>query len=575
MRRLQLPTHFIRQMCIILTPKQRRYLVFLFLVMLVGAFLEALGVSIVVPFLTVITQENLSDRFPYFALLGERLGLKTQEELALGCMLALILIFILKAVYLLAEYRLQSDYLSSCKLDAQDRLTMRLLNKPYAYFLERNSAEMQRLMIYDLNNVFIVLFHVLFMLTEIVISAMLLITLFLIEPVMSTWVLVIISSVVLVVMTVIQPMLHDAGVEAMKYDRIRSRWISQGFVGIKEVKHMHAESFIADRIHESGLYINKRERLRVQLNSIPKLVIETTCICGMLGVMAGMTVSGRTLSSLLPAIGAFAMAAIKLMPSANKVTAALSSIIYNMPAIDNIAEILGENKEEGRQDGNPAAAEENGAADGMDPDRGSVVFRHVSFTYPHTEHKILDDVSVTIRRGEMVGIMGVSGAGKTTFADVMMGLLAPDEGSVSISGTIGYIPQSIFLMDDTVRANVSFGIPPEQVSDDIIWECLEEAQLADYFRTVPEGLDTRVGERGVRLSGGQAQRIGIARALYRQPDILVFDEATSALDLETEAAVIEAVNNMHGRKTIVIIAHKSGVLVDCDIIYRVKNGKLE
>lgn len=568
-----MPTYFIRQMCIILTPKQRRYLVFLFLVMLVGAFLEALGVSIVVPFLTVITQKDLSSRFPVIALLGERLGLKTQEELALGCMLALILIFILKSVYLLAEYRLQSDYLSSCKLDAQDRLTMRLLKKPYSYFLERNSAEIHRLMIADLNNVFIVLFHVLFMLTELVISAMLLIALFLIEPVMSTWVLVIISSVVLVVMTVIQPMLHDAGVEAMKYDRIRSRWIIQGFVGIKEVKHMHAESFIADRIHESGLYINKRERLRVQLNSIPKQVIETTCICGMLAVMAGMTVSGRTLSSLLPAVGAFAMAAIKLMPSANKVTAALSSIIYNMPAIDNIAEILGESEEEGGQAGNPAA-EENGAADGSEPDRGSVVFRHVSFTYPHTDHKILDDVSVTIRRGEMVGIMGVSGAGKTTFADVMMGLLSPDEGSVSISGTIGYIPQSIFLMDDTVRANVSFGIPPEQVSDETIWECLEEAQIADYFRSVPDGLDTRVGERGIRLSGGQAQRIGIARALYRQPEILVFDEATSALDLETEAAVIEAVNNMHGRKTIVIIAHKSGVLADCDIIYRVKNGKL-
>lgn len=569
-----MPAHFIRQMSIILTPRQRWYLVFLFLVMLFGAFLEALGVSIVVPFLTVITQEDLSARFPYFMLLGERLGLKTHEELALGCMLALILIFILKAVYLLAEYRLQSDYLSSCKLDAQDRLAMRLLKKPYSYFLERNSAEMQRLMIYDLNTVFVVLFQVLFMMSELVISTVLLITLFLIEPVMSTWVLVIISSVVLVVMKVIQPMLHDAGLEAMKYDRIRSRWISQGFIGIKEVKHMHAESFIADRIHESGLHINKRERLRVQLNSIPKLVIETTCICGVLGVMAGMTVSGRTLSSLLPAIGAFAMAAIKLMPSANKVTGALSSIIYNMPAIDNIAEILSESKEEGRLAGNPAA-EEKSAADSTEPGGDIIAFRHVSFTYPHTDHKILDDVSVTIRRGEMVGIMGVSGAGKTTFADVMMGLLSPDEGSVSISGTIGYIPQSIFLLDDTVRTNVSFGIPPEQVSDETIWECLEEAQLADYFRSVPDGLDTRVGERGIRLSGGQAQRIGIARALYRQPDILVFDEATSALDLATEAAVIEAVNSMHGRKTIVIIAHKSGVLADCDVIYRVKDGKLE
>ena len=175
----------------------------------------------------------------------------------------------------------------------------------------------------------------------------------------------------------------------------------------------------------------------------------------------------------------------------------------------------------------------------------------------------------------MIGIVGASGAGKTTFADIMLGILEPDSGQVTIHGSaIGYIPQFTFMLDDTVRANVAFGVEPEMIDDKLVWECLAEAQIADYFRSVPEGLDTRVGERGIRLSGGQVQRIGIARALYRKPDILVFDEATSALDLETEAAIIESVNRLHGIKTMVIIAHKSGVLADCDVIYRVVEGKL-
>lgn len=248
-------------------------------------------------------------------------------------------------------------------------------------------------------------------------------------------------------------------------------------------------------------------------------------------------------------------------------------IVYNIPVLENIVTPLRENRK------NTEKVNCNTEKYAVQPRSGNeiydIVFNHVSFAYPGTDRKILDDVSFKAEHGKMVGISGVSGAGKTTFADIMLGILEPDSGSVVIhTNGIGYIPQFTFMLDDTIRANVAFGIEPDKILDELVWECLVEAQLADYIKTIPDGLDTRVGERGIRLSGGQVQRIGIARALYRKPDILVFDEATSALDLETEAAIIDAVNRLHGKKTMVIIAHKSGVLADCDVIYKVVEGKM-
>ncbi len=551
------------------TEKQKKQLILLFVVMVFGALLEAVGVSAIVPFITIITRDDFLVSFPVLGKMYALSGASSPDRFALICIFVLIGIYLLKAVYLYFEYGLQASFISGCKKDAQGRLIRALLSRPYAFFLDKNSAEIQKVLVTDLNKVFQVQQLLLLMCTELIISILVLIVLFFIDPVMSLCVLLIVAATVAWIGLRLRPKLHAAGDSVIRNEKKRSRWISQGLAGIKEVKHLHAEAFIAEQVCSTEAEICRGEQVQKKLSNIPKVLIEAVCVCGMLLVLAVMMLSGRSLSSLLPAVSAFAMAAVKLLPGANRVTTAGAAAVYNLPALEHVTAIL-RGEDPGTEEtlrGYTVLPQKEGCDD--------VVFSHVTFGYPGSETNVLEDVSLCIRRGEMVGVIGTSGAGKTTFADLMMGLLSPRSGEVTVCGNIGYIPQDLFMLDDTVRANVAFGVPAEDVSDEKIWRCLEEAQLADHLRGIGTGLETEVGERGVRLSGGQIQRIGIARALYRDPDILVFDEATSSLDPETEAAVIEAVSCMHGKRTIVIISHKYVILADCDTVYRVRGGQVE
>ena len=563
--------HLIRQLNILLNKNRKWQLLGLFAVMLFGALLEAVGVSAIVPFVTIIVQDDYADRIPLLGNLYETWGNSDPSRFIVICMLILVGIFVFKALYLLMENRLQASFISGCKKETQDRLVRSFLRRPYVYFLDRNTSEIQKILVTDLRKVFQVLQQLLTMLTELVISIMLLITLFVIDPLMSACVLVIIAGAVLLIGRIIRPRLHRAGDVVLKHEKIRARWVSQGFAGIKEVKHLNAEDYIAGKVNESEKAICEGERVQHVMSSSPRVFIETVCICGMLAVMIAMVFMGRPLQTLLPAISAFAMVAIKLMPGANKITFAVAAVVYNTAAIDEVIGALG--AEGDPEDGKLPTDSEMKADDRNGYD---IMIKEVVYRYPGTDRKILDGLSLQIERGRMVGIMGTSGVGKTTLVDVMLGLLTPESGEVQVGRErIGYIPQNIFMLDDTVRANVAFGIPSKEIDENKVWSCLKEAQLYDYFQDQPDKLDTRVGERGVKLSGGQVQRIGIARALYRDPEILIFDEATSALDLETENAVLKEINEMHGKRTMVIVAHKSGALSDCDVVYKVDDGKLK
>ena len=221
------------------------------------------------------------------------------------------------------------------------------------------------------------------------------------------------------------------------------------------------------------------------------------------------------------------------------------------------------------------------------PVKKSITLKDITYSYPNSDRLIFDHADMEIPIGKAVGIVGTTGAGKSTVVDVLLGLLKMQSGTVYADDkdinsdyygwlkNVGYIPQMIFMLDDTIRRNVAFGIPDEEIDEKRVWEALKEAQLDEFIKTLPEELETSIGERGIRLSGGQRQRIGIARALYNDPDVLIMDEATSALDNDTEAAIIESVNRLHGKKTLVIIAHRLQTIENCDMIYRVKDGKIE
>ena len=299
-----------------------------------------------------------------------------------------------------------------------------------------------------------------------------------------------------------------------------------------------------------------------------------------------MIYKGKEIETLIPTLGAFAMAAMKLMPSANRIVAALNQVAFLKPSLDKLIDDIelfeGDDikyKELRQQDVNKNKVRLTF--------NDKIELKDISYSYNNSDKLVLDDADIIIPIGKSIGIVGASGAGKTTAVDVLLGVLLPIKGEILADGVnvmehysewlshIGYIPQSIFLMDDDIKSNVAFGVKKEEQDEERVWEALREAQLEDFVRGLKDGIHTQIGERGMRLSGGQKQRIGIARALYSNPELLIFDEATSALDNETEAAVMSSINNLHGKKTMVIIAHRLQTIKECDLVYRVENGKIK
>ena len=338
-----------------------------------------------------------------------------------------------------------------------------------------------------------------------------------------------------------------------------------------------------------GLYKDYAESNRkFKLYSmIPKPVMETVVISGLLIIICVKVALGADASSFIPTMSIFAVAAFRMLPSANRIAEYVSRIMFSKPAIDSIyhdllaiEELIGH-----RLTALPSAKEslEADRADGFRFDE-KIEVRNLSFRYPTVDHDVLHDVNFEIPKNKSVAFVGPSGQGKTTMADVILGLLTPQHGGVYVDGKniqdnlsawhhkLGYIPQTIALLDASIRENILFGIPADEVSEERLLDAIKEAQIADFVSTLEDGLDTVIGESGVRLSGGQRQRIGIARALYHNPDFLVLDEATSALDNETEAAVMEAIDYLAGSKTLLIIAHRLSTIANCDIVYKVDQG---
>ena len=456
------------------------------------------------------------------------------------------------------------------------------IQRPYEYYLNAQSGEIIRVIQEDVTHTYELLTTLLGFWTESIVALVLIITIFLIDPFMTSFVAVMMLIIMLLITKAVKPVLRREGLLAQKHSALTNKWLLQAINGIKEVKVAHREEFFEENYERSGRVTIQAERKRTVLYNVPRLLIEMVSVCSVLALIAIMIYSGREAKTLFPSLGAFAMAAVKLMPSANRIVGALNMISYQEPALDKLMENLLLLDEGGRRE--KCVQEE--CKESLELKK-EILLKNVSYSYPNSTQKVLDGAQMVIPVGKSVGIVGTSGAGKTTAVDILLGLLLPQEGMVTIDGKdvmsayeewlahIGYIPQSIFMLDDTIRANVAFGLGREEQLDEKVWHALEEAQLAEFVRSLPKGLDTEIGERGIRLSGGQRQRIGIARALYHDPELLVFDEATSALDNETEAAIMESINNLFGRKTMLIIAHRLQTIAGCDMVYRVKDGKIE
>ena len=571
----------LRELRDIFPRKQRLLFLLLFFLQWIGTAFDFFGVSLILPFLNVLLNPTASHNAAWYRWLAGLLHAETDSAVLLALTFTIMAVYVLKNLYRLLMLHLSVRLVAANRVRMGARMLRCYMDKPYTFHLQRNTAEILRSITGDVGGAFAVVSTLMGLVSSVLIVAVLVVFLLVVD----VWMTLAVSAALLVCSALyfflVRGRIRKAGAESRDYSAKMYKAIHQAIGGIKEVKLMGREQFFAEEYERAGAQSVELGRKYSIMAALPNLLIETLCVCSVLGVVAYRIASGADLAAVVPSLSAFALAAVRLLPRVSSINSAINTIAFQRPALDALHRDLQESEREAR-----AAAQRELTPDPAQP-AGDIVLTNVSYTYPDRGERVLQNVSLRIRRGQCVGIVGVTGAGKTTLVDVMLGLLRPDSGTVRCGARdicennaawqrqIGYIPQSIYLTDDTIRSNVALGLAPEQIDEAAVWRALESAQLADFVRGLQDGLDPVIGERGVRLSGGQRQRVGIARALYRDPEIVFFDEATSSLDSETEAAVMQAVHALGAEKTIIIVAHRLTTLKDCDVIYRVTDGGVE
>lgn len=564
-----------RNLWSILDASQRRGAMALGLAMVIGMLLETLSVGAVIPALSFLSTSADGGHAPWIARALKYLGNPSEPELIAGGLFALLGIYTIKNLFLVGLAWQQSTFLASLLEKTSDRLFGIYMSQPWTFHLQRNSAQLIRN-----NTTEITMFvngcsNALLMCTELLVCAGLAAMLIYLEPIAAIVVGIVVGVATYALQSVTSHRISRWAKTRQQYEKKRIQDLQQGLGGAKDVKLLGREDeFLAEYRHATRHVAHAYQRQNFT-QSLPRLWYELLATTGlvMLGLaLLGQGVSGR---AMIPRLGLFAAAAFRLLPSLNRIIASWQSVQFMAPVAATLSDEL-----------SLRGIALDRATRECAPFQNSISLRGVSFIYPNARSPAISDVSLSIAKGSSVGIIGGSGAGKSTLVDVLLGLLTPDTGIVAVDGVdiqshlrewqnnLGYVPQSIFLTDDTIRRNVAFGVPEKEIDDEAVGRALQAAQMDRFVASLPSGVHTLVGERGVRLSGGQRQRIGIARALYIDPPILVLDEATSSLDINTETDVMSAVNQLHGEKTLIIVAHRLSTVANCDQLIRLENGRV-
>ena len=554
-----------KKMMVLLDARQKRIMVLQLILMLIGAILETAGISMVVPVMQVVLEENAVAKHRYLQVICELFHIDKENTTAVMVfvMMALILMFVLKNVFLFFQQKSQLKFVYTNQFATSRRMMINFMQRPYEYYLNADTSVIQRSITSDVNNMYGLILAMLQLFSEGVIFVGLVIVVAFISGIKITIIVAaLLIAVLLLIMFILKPIMKKAGVENQDYYSGLYKWIDQSVMGIKEIKIANKESYFINEYSKCGNgYVSAVQRYNLY-NATPRLLIETVAVAGMIIFMMLQLLNGIEASEVITQLSALAVVAMRLVPCANRINNHLTSISYFEPFFMGVSDHL------------------------QDDIRDKIELKDIVYKYPNTETLIFDHADMVIPIGQSVGIVGTTGAGKSTVVDIMLGLLKLQQGQILADGVevrdhyqswlknVGYIPQNIFMIDDTIRKNVAFGYADEDIDDDKVWAALKEAQLDEFVRSLPEGLDTGIGERGIRISGGQRQRISIARALFEDPEVLIMDEATSALDNDTEAAIMDSINRLHGRKTMVIIAHRLQTIEKCDIVYRVEDGKV-
>lgn len=565
----------------LLRPNQYWFCSFLFLLMLVGAALETVGVSAVLPLMTIMGNEAFLEEHPELSEAVAGFGIYSQNELVLAFAVVLIVVYVAKNAFMGFEAWMQIRFSMENQIFYARQMMGEYLLRPYLFHVNHNSAYLMRNVISGAYIVFGAVFAPLMtLLTECVTAMSVLLLLLLADPTASAAVAVVMGGMVLGIVKLFRRKITRQGIIINDCSTLYLKWVNQALGAVKETKIMRKEEFFLQEFSNAyGRYSKEQSGFNI-LNQMPRLLIETAVVSGLCLLIMAKTYMGESPKEILPLLGVLAVAAFRLMPSANRIVSLYNAIKLQMPLFHEIYPDMLAIRERAE------LREEKMLPEATEPlsFQKEICIKQVSFSYPNGK-EILSDVSFVVPKGKFVGIMGPSGAGKTTFVDILLGLLPPSGGSIFVDGqdiqsnirgwqgNLAYVPQEIYLIDASIKENIALGTAAANIDDARIGKVLKMAELYDFVQELPDGMNTMVGERGVRLSGGQRQRIGIARALFQEPEVLILDEATSALDNDTEKSITDTILKLKGQITIIAIAHRVTTLAECDFKVKFEEGR--
>lgn len=571
-----------QQLLAILNRKQKRSGIILFFLLLCSSLLEMLGVSVVIPFILVMLEPDKVMANRYIKECMSILRIDSRQGVIGMVAMAIIMVYVLKNGIILAVNYYQINFRNSLEKDLSVKMLASYMKRPYTFFLNINSAEILRGVYNDIIGIALILDSFSALLAETM--TCLFISLFIIcmNPFIAFYLIAIAGITALFMIFVFKKRISECGVQTRTLFTKRYQYACQAVNGIKEITVMQRRDNFVQIYEEASEQAKKYNNIYLFISKMPTRLIETIFLSGLV-ILVWLSMDGSgALMDYIPVLGTLGVAAARILPSISNITTSINNLVYNRPALEaaytNIREAEKYDEQYCLEDWKTVEENELQFHDKLCID-------HIFWRYKSNLPYVINDLYLEIHKGEAIALIGSSGAGKTTLVDIIMGLLKPEAGKVMMNGheiyailpqwskIIGYVPQSVFLTDDTIRNNVAFGIMESEQEEERIWNALEQAQLADMVRSLEQGLDTIVGERGIKFSGGQRQRVAIARALYYNPDILVLDEATSALDNETETAVMESIDALHGKKTLIIVAHRLSTIRMCDKIYEIAEGQ--
>ena len=572
-----------KQIHALLTAKERLRFFYLVLAALMMTVLELVGIGAIVAFMGVLAQPDLVFENRWLSRLYTTLGFDDAHQFILICGFALLLIYLLRNLFAAFMVWLQLRFVWGTLLSLSSRLLEKYIYSPYQYFLTRNTSEIQRNLLAEMNHIVNgVMMPATRLITQSIMASCILALLFWNDPVLAGAITVLFGGVYAWVYFGFRQRLSTIGARRVAANKLRFKTLSEVLGGIKEVRMTGREQYFIDSFTEALRRFTRQMIAGGLIAQLPKHLIESLAFGGILGVTLYIVGVKQTMQEVIPVVTLYAVAAYRILPAFQQITQALSALQFNRKSLNVISRDLA------------FADEYSGAVQIREIRKQPITCEHsvklqdVSFRYPAAETNAVEQITLTIRKNTSVGLVGPTGSGKSTVADIVLGLLIPQSGQVKIDQTpvteqtapawqirTGYVPQQIFLADDTVARNIAFGVNPGDIDHEAVTKAARAAHIYEFVtEELPDGFDTVVGERGIRLSGGQRQRIAIARALYHEPELLVFDEATSALDGATETIIRQSVHELAGTKTLLIIAHRLNTVKDCDVIHVLENGKI-